>query len=111
MEILKLETKRKIRRWVCRRLGLPETVAVPYPVVKTIAPPVETLGAVGYLEKHLPSGDMEQIEENMMKQRLAYQLAETLLENDRCLITIEDAENDRMHRVMTVKVRVVPWQE
>lgn len=106
---MKLETKRKIRRWVCDRLGLPETVEVP--VVKTIHPPVETLGAVGYLEKHLPRGDMEQIEENMMKQRLAYQLAETLLENDRSLITIEDAENDRMHRVMTVKVRVVPWKE
>lgn len=84
---------------------------MPYPVVNTIAPPVETLGAVGFLAKHLPRGDMEQIEENMMKRRLAYQLAETLLENDRSLITIEDAENDRMHRVMTVKVRVVPWKE
>lgn len=106
---MKLETKRKIRRWVCDRLGLPETV--PYPVVKAIVPPVETLGAMGFLEKHLPRGDMEQIEENMMKQRLAYQLAEALLENDRSLITIEDEENDRMHRVMTVKVRVVPWKE
>lgn len=108
---MKTETKRKIRRWVCDWLGLPETETVPYPVVKTIVPPVETLGAVGFLEKHLPRGDMEQIEEKMMKQRLAYQLAETLLENDRSLITIEDAENDRMHRVMTVKVRVVPWRE
>lgn len=106
---MKLETKWKIRRWVCKRLGVEETV--PYPVVKTIVPPVETLGAVGFLEKHLPRGDMEQIEENMMKQRLAYDLAETLLENDRSLITIEDAENDRMLRVMTVKVRVVPWKE
>lgn len=104
---MKLETKRKIRRWVCKRLGVEETV--PYPVVKTVVPPVETLGAVGFL--HLPRGDMELIEENMMKRQLAYQLAETLLENDRSLITIEDAENDRMHRVMTVKVRVVPWKE
>lgn len=71
---MKLETKRKIRHWVCKRLGVEETV--PYPVVKTIVPPVETLGAVGFLEKHLPRGDMEQIEENMMKQRLAYDLAE-----------------------------------
>ncbi|MBR4855270.1 MAG: hypothetical protein IKU94_01430 [Bacteroidaceae bacterium] len=106
---MKLETKRKIRRWVCRRLGIEETVEIP--VVKTIHPPVETLGAQGCFNKWKPGTDAERYAENVLKRQLAYQLAEALLEDDRSLITIEDAENDRMLRVMTVKVRVVPWKE
>ena len=108
---MKIETKRKIRRWVCKRLGVEETVEVPYPVVKTIHPPVETLGAQGCFHKWKPGTDAERYAENVLKRQLAYQLAEALLEDDRSLVTVEDAEDDRTLRVMTVKVRVVPWKE
>lgn len=103
---MKLETKRKIRRWVCRRLGLPETETVPYPVNVYQATPV-TLCARGAYQT---IGDIEAAE-NITKQQLAVGLAELLIDDGYCGVETEDSEVNPELRIVTVRVRVVPWRE
>lgn len=105
---MKLETKRKIRRWVCRRLGLPETETVPYPVNVYQGRPI-TLGAQGVFQKCPWRPELEKIDEDHCKRELALQLAEAILEDGRCGITVEDAEKDSALRVMTIHLMIVPW--
>lgn len=108
---MKLETKRKIRRWVCRRLGLPETemdaVTVPYPTYVYYNKPV-TLCAQGAFQKSLK----EAVElEDIMKKRLASVLAETMIEDGYCGVDVDDSKANPELRLMTVQVMVVPWEE
>lgn len=100
---MKLETKRKIRRWVCDRLGLPETETVPYPVNVYQATPV-TLCARGAYQT---IGDIEAAE-NITKRQLAAGLAEVLIDSGHCGVETEESEVNPELRIMTVKVRVVP---
>lgn len=103
---MKIETKRKIRRWVCRKLGLPETVEVPYPVNVYQATPV-TLCArgayqtIGYVEEA----------ENITKRKLAGALAELLIDDGYCGVETEESEVNPELRIVTVSVWVVPWRE
>ena len=103
---MKLETKRKIRRWVCRRLGLPETETVPYPVNVYQATPV-TLCARGAYQT---IGDVEEMK-NITKRQLAVGLAELLIGDGYCGVETEESEVNPELRIVTVKVRVVPWKE
>lgn len=103
---MKLETKRKIRRWVCRRLGLPETLEVPYPVNVYQATPV-TLRARGVYQT---IGDVEEAK-NITKRQLAVGLAEVLIDSGHCGVSEEDSEVNPELRIVTVSVRVVPWKE
>ena len=102
---MKLETKWKIRRWVCRRLGLPETEEIPYPVNVYIGNP-ETLCCQGSYRV----SDREWVVEHL-KRTLATHLADALMEKDRCQWIEEDSPYDLFQKVVTVKVRVVPWKE
>lgn len=104
---MKLETKRKIRRWVCRRLGLPETetVTVPYPVKVYVGNP-ETLCIQGSYRVSEREWAVD-----YFKRTLAEHLADALLEKDRCQWIEEDSPYDLMQKLVTVKVRVVPWKE
>ncbi len=104
---MKLETKRKIRRWVCDRLGMPETETVPYPTYVYYNKPV-TLCAQGAFQKSLK----EAVElEDIMKKRLASVLAETMIEDGYCGVDVDDSEANAELRIMTVQVMVVPWEE
>ena len=103
---MKLETKRKIRRWVCDRLGLPETETIPYPVNVYQAMPV-TLCARGAYQT---IGDVEEVEK-ITKRQLAVGLAELLIDDGYCGVEDEESEVNPELRIMTVKVRVVPWKE
>lgn len=103
---MKLETKKKIRRWVCDRLGLPETETVPYPVNVYQAMPV-TLCARGAYQT---IGDVEEVK-NITKRQLAAGLAELLIDDGYCGVVDEEAESNPELRVITVTVRVVPWSE
>ena len=104
---MKLETKRKIRRWVCDRLGLPETEKVPYPTYVYYNKPV-TLCAQGAFQKSLK----EAVElEDITKKRLASVLAETMIEDGYCGVDVDDSEANPELRIMTVQVLVVPWEE
>lgn len=104
---MKLETKWKIRRWVCRRLGLPETETVPYPTYVYYNKPV-TLCAQGAFQKSLK----EAVElEDITKKRLASVLAETMIEDGYCGVDVDDSEANPELRIMTVQVLVVPWEE
>jgi len=105
---MKLETKRKIRRWVCRRLGLPETETetVPYPVNVYQATPV-TLCARGAYQT---IGDVEEMK-NITKRQLAVALAELLIDDGYCGVKTEKSEVNPELRIVTVSVRVVPWRE
>lgn len=106
---MKLETKRKIRRWVCRRLGLPETETVPYPVNVYQAMPV-TLCAQQAFRKQ-PFEELNEIVEDATKLRLAVTLAEALIKDEYCGVDVDDSEVNAELRIMTVSVRVVPWRE
>jgi hypothetical protein len=106
---MKLETKRKIRRWVCDRLGLPETEKVPYPVNVYQATPV-TLCAQGAFRKQ-PFKELSEIVEDATKLRLAVTLAEALIKDEYCGVETEESEVNPELRIMTVSVRVVPWKE
>lgn len=103
---MKLETKRKIRRWVCRKLGLPETVKVPYPVNVYQSTPV-TLRARGAYQT---IGDVEEVK-NITKRQLAVGLAELLIDDGYCGVETEESEVNPELRIVTVSVRVVPWKE
>lgn len=103
---MKLETKRKIRRWVCRKLGLPETVPVPYPVNVYQATPV-TLCARGVYQT---IGDVEEAEK-ITKRQLAVGLAELLIDDGYCGVETEESEVNPELRIVTVSVRVLPWKE
>lgn len=103
---MKLETKRKIRRWVCRRLGLPETVEVPYPVNVYQATPVTLCARSAYQT----IGDVEEAK-NITKRQLAVGLAEVLIDSGHCGVSEEDSEVNPELRIVTVSVRVVPWRE
>ncbi len=103
---MKIETKRKIRRWVCRRLGLPETETVPYPVNVYHATPV-TLCARG---SYQTIGDIEEMK-NITKRQLAVALAELLIDDGYCGVVDEEAESNPELRSVTVSVRVVPRKE
>lgn len=103
---MKLETKRKIRRWVCDWLGLPETETVPYPVNVYQATPV-TLCARGAYQT---IGDVEEAK-NITKRQLAVGLAELLIDDGYCGVKTEESEVNPELRVMTVSIRVVPWKE
>ena len=102
---MKIETKQKIRRWVCRRLGLPETETVPYPV-NVYQGDAETLCCQSSYRVTDAPYHVE-----YMKRMLREHLAEALMENDRCKIIEEDSATDLFSKVVTVKVRVVPWKE
>lgn len=106
---MKLETKWKIRRWVCRRLGLPETETVPYPVNVYQATPV-TLCAQQAFRKQ-PFKELNEIVEDATKLRLAVTLAEALIKDEYCGVSEEDSEANPELRIMTVQVMVVPWKE
>ena len=103
---MKLETRRKIRRWVCRKLGLPETETVPYPVNVYQSTPV-TLCARGAYQT---IGDVEEAK-NITKRKLAVGLAELLIDDGYCGVKTEESEVNPELRIVTVKVRVVPWKE
>lgn len=104
---MKLETKRKIRRWVCDWLGMPETEPVPYPTYVYYNKPV-TLCAQGAFQKSLKKA----VElEDIMKKRLASVLAETMIEDGYCGVDVDDSEANAELRIMTVQVLVVPWEE
>lgn len=104
---MKLETKRKIRRWVCDWLGLPETETVPYPTYVYYNKPV-TLCAQGAFHKSVK----EAVElEDITKKRLASVLAETMIEDGYCGVDVDDSEANPELRIMTVQVLVVPWEE
>lgn len=109
MEILKLETKRKIRRWVCRRLGLPETEPVPYPV-NVYQGDAETLCAQQAFRKQ-SFKELNEIVEDATKLSLAVTLAEALIKDEYCGVDVDDSEVNPELRIMTVSVRVVPWKE
>ena len=106
---MKLETKRKIRRWVCRKLGLPETEEIPYPVNVYQATPV-TLRAQQAFRKQ-PFKELNEIVEDATKLRLAVTLAEALIKDEYCGVETEESEVNPELRIMTVSVRVVPWKE
>lgn len=103
---MKLETKRKIRRWVCDRLGIPATEEIPYPVNVYQATPV-TLCARGAYQM---IGDVEEAK-NITKRQLAVGLAELLIDDGYCGVETEESEVNPELRIVTVKVRVVPWKE
>ena len=103
---MKTETKRKIRKWVCDRLGLPETEKVPYPVNVYQVMPV-TLCARGAYQT---IGDVEEAK-NITKRQLAVGLAELLIDSGHCGVVDEEAESNPDLRIVTVKLRVVPWRE
>lgn len=103
---MKLETKRKIRHWVCRKLGLPETETVPYPVNVYQATPV-TLCARGAYQT---IGDVEEAEK-ITRRQLAVGLAELLIDDGYCGVETEESEVNPELRIVTVSVRVVPWKE
>lgn len=103
---VKIETKRKIRRWVCKRLGLPETEKVPYPVNVYQATPVTLCAQKAYQT----IGDVEEVK-NITKWQLAVGLAELLIDDGYCGVTEEDSEVNPELRIVTVSVRVVPWKE
>lgn len=102
---MKLETKRKIRRWVCRRLRLPEMEPVPYPVNVYQGNAEILCCKISYRVTEAP------YHLEYMKRMLREKLAEALMENDRCKIVEEDSPTDLFSKVVTVKVRVVPWKE
>lgn len=106
---MKTETKRKIRRWVCRKLGLPESEPVPYPVNVYQATPV-TLCARQAFRKQ-PFEELNEIVEDATKLRLAVTLAEALIKDEYCGVSEEDSEVNPELRIMTVSVRVLPWKE
>lgn len=106
---MKLETKRKIRRWVCDRLGLPETEEIPYPVNVYQATPV-TLCAQQAFRKQ-PFKELNEIVEDATKLRLAVTLAEALIKDEYCGVDVDDSEANAELRIMTVQVMVVPWKE
>lgn len=106
---MKLETKRKIRRWVCRRLGLPETETVPYPTYVYYNKPV-TLCAQQAFRKQ-PSEELNEVAEDATKRQLAVTLAEALIKDEYCGVDVDDSEANPELRIMTVQVMVLPWKE
>ena len=106
---MKLETKRKIRRWVCDWLGLPETEPVPYPTYVYYNKPV-TLCAQQAFHKQ-PSEELNEVAEDATKRQLAVTLAEALIKDEYCGVDVDDSEANAELRIMTVQVMVVPWKE
>ena len=103
---MKLETKRKIRRWVCDRLGLPATEKVPCPVNVYQETPVTLCARSAYQM----IDDVEEAEK-FTKRQLAVRMAEVLIDSGHCGVETEESEVNPELRIMTVKVRVVPWRE
>lgn len=106
---MKIETKRKIRRWVCRRLGLPETETVPYPVNVYQATPVTLCAQQAFRKQSFE--ELNEIVEDATKLRMAVTLAEALIKDEYCGVETEESEVNPELRIMTVSVRVVPWRE
>lgn len=106
---MKLETKRKIRRWVCRRLRLPETETVPYPVNVYQATPVTLCAQQAFRKQSFE--ELNEIVEDATKLQLAVTLAEALIKDEYCGVDVDDSEVNPELRIVTVRVRVVPWKE
>lgn len=106
---MKLETKRKIRRWVCRSLGLPETETIPYPVNVYHATPVTLCAQQAFRKQSFK--ELNEIVEDATKLQLAVTLAEALIKDEYCGVETEESEVNPELRIMTVSVRVVPWRE
>lgn len=106
---MKLDTKKKIRRWVCDRLGLPETEKVPCPVNVYQATPVTLCVQQAFRKQSYEK--LNEIVEDATKLRLVVTLADALIKDEYCGVDVDDSEANAELRIMTVSVRVVPWRE